>query len=632
MSTNFIINPTQISFDEIRTALETYVASKPADESWQDFYVSGAGQTIIEIAAALGAFYAYHFIAGRRESFLSVAQNYSSLVGIAENLGYSTSRGDNLQMSINIVPNQTVTLSKWTIIGNYTEYDLVLTEDIILNQGIATNVPVIIGNLMEEVINVTTNQLTQFSFSNPNVTDTNVTDTFRLLLNGQELPTSTNIADALNDRYVTLTNSFGSMDVFYLQQGQYLYKSGDSLSLQFIERNSLDRSSFSNSNLTIDYASQINESTVIENRTDVESIDSIKIKAPIYHETSMVIRARKDYSKYLQLAHPQIIQANDMDIYPGLIAITYIKNDGTNLSEEEKQYWLDQIEESRPSGVAKAIIQDSVIVNKTLNISLWRAADSNISSTVSDTIDEILSSYENVFEVDLDLNQIEHDIEDLDGIKIARVELASSNWKASTTYDLYDQITVDDDTFYVSGFIYKTGQSEPTWPSEIGETVVDGDIIWELVDEYQQITIDTWEANTAKERFDYIKVQDDDIRIFMVKDYVNKSGSSTPSWGETYVYDNKLVWEQVSGVTTEATWEANTIYHIGDIITTGTYLYKVINYRGVSGTSTPTWTDVENGTVTDNNLIWTLLDSGSTGMTLGWNEYLKLDKVITIVG
>lgn len=627
MSTNFIINPTQISFDEIRTALETYVASKPADESWQDFYVSGAGQTIIEIAAALGAFYAYHFIAGRRESFLSVAQNYSSLVGIAENLGYSTSRGDNLQMSINIVPNQTVTLSKWTIIGNYTEYDLVLTEDIILNQGIATNVPVIIGNLMEEVINVTTNQLTQFSFSNPNVTDT-----FRLLLNRQELPTSTNIADALNDRYVTLTNSFGSMDVFYLQQGQYLYKSGDSLSLQFIERNSLDRSSFSNSNLTIDYASQINESTVIENRTDVESIDSIKIKAPIYHETSMVIRARKDYSKYLQLAHPQIIQANDMDIYPGLIAITYIKNDGTNLSEEEKQYWLDQIEESRPSGVAKAIIQDSVIVNKTLNISLWRAADSNISSTVSDTIDEILSSYENVFEVDLDLNQIEHDIEDLDGIKIARVELASSNWKASTTYDLYDQITVDDDTFYVSGFIYKTGQSEPTWPSEIGETVVDGDIIWELVDEYQQITIDTWEANTAKERFDYIKVQDDDIRIFMVKDYVNKSGSTTPSWGETYVYDNKLVWEQVSGVTTEATWEANTIYHIGDIITTGTYLYKVINYRGVSGTLTPTWTDVENGTVTDNNLIWTLLDSGSTGMTLGWNEYLKLDKVITIVG
>lgn len=627
MSTNFIINPTQISFDEIRTALETYVASKPADESWQDFYVSGAGQTIIEIAAALGAFYAYHFIAGRRESFLSVAQNYSSLVGIAENLGYSTSRGDNLQISINIVPNQTVTLSKWTIIGNYTEYDLVLTEDIILNQGIATNVPVIIGNLMEEVINVTTNQLTQFSFSNPNVTDT-----FRLLLNGQELPTSTNIADALNDRYVTLTNSFGSMDVFYLQQGQYLYKSSDSLSLQFIERNSLDRSSFSNSNLTIDYASQINESTVIENRTDVESIDSIKIKAPIYHETSMVIRARKDYSKYLQLAHPQIIQANDMDIYPGLIAITYIKNDGTNLSEEEKQYWLDQIEESRPSGVAKAIIQDSVIVNKTLNISLWRAADSNISSTVSDTIDEILSSYENVFEVDLDLNQIEHDIEDLDGIKIARVELASSTWKASTTYDLYDQITVDDDTFYVSGFIYKTGQSEPTWPSEIGETVVDGDIIWELVDEYQQITIDTWEANTSKERFDYIKVQDDDIRIFMVKDYVNKSGSSTPSWGETYVYDNKLVWEQVSGVTTEATWEANTIYHIGDIITTGTYLYKVINYRGVSGASTPTWTDVENGTVTDNNLIWTLLDSGSTGMTLGWNEYLKLDKVITIVG
>ena len=132
---NFIISPYAISFDSIKNSLQSYIQSKPENETWKDFYVSGAGETIIEIAAALGAFYAYQFITNRRESYLSVAQNYSSVIGLAQNLGYSASRGENLQVSVNIVPNQTITLPKWSIIGSYSEYDVVVTEDIILNQG-----------------------------------------------------------------------------------------------------------------------------------------------------------------------------------------------------------------------------------------------------------------------------------------------------------------------------------------------------------------------------------------------------------------------------------------------------------------------------------------------------------------
>ena len=103
---NFIISPYAISFDSIKNNLQDYVTSKPEGEGWKDFYASSAGQTIIEIAAALGAFYAYQFIVGRREAFLSVANNYTSLIGLAENLGYSVSRGQNLKLSLNIVPMQ----------------------------------------------------------------------------------------------------------------------------------------------------------------------------------------------------------------------------------------------------------------------------------------------------------------------------------------------------------------------------------------------------------------------------------------------------------------------------------------------------------------------------------------------
>ena len=72
---DFIISPYAISFDSIKNNLQQYVSSKPENETWLDFYASSAGETIIEIAAALGAFYAYHFIVGRRETFLSCAEN-----------------------------------------------------------------------------------------------------------------------------------------------------------------------------------------------------------------------------------------------------------------------------------------------------------------------------------------------------------------------------------------------------------------------------------------------------------------------------------------------------------------------------------------------------------------------------
>ena len=53
---DFIVSPYAISFESIKNSLETYVANKPEGESWKDFYASGAGQTVIELAAALGSF------------------------------------------------------------------------------------------------------------------------------------------------------------------------------------------------------------------------------------------------------------------------------------------------------------------------------------------------------------------------------------------------------------------------------------------------------------------------------------------------------------------------------------------------------------------------------------------------
>lgn len=631
---DFIISPYAISFDSIKNNLMEYVSSKPENETWLDFYASSAGQTIIEIASALGAFYAYHFIAGRRESFLSSAQNYTSSVGLAQNLGYSTSRGENLQVSINIVPSQTITLPKWSVLGSYTEYDIVLTEDIILNAGVAVDVPVIIGNSMVETININTNRLQQFSFLN-----SSVTDTYRLILNSTELPISTEIKDALNDKYITVSNVYGAVDVFYLQQGEYQYRAGDSLYLQFIERNNLSYTDFSSSNINIDYASQINEVSILKDRTDKESMESIKAKAPLYHETSMAIRSRKDYSKYLKLKHPQVIEANDMDIYPGLIAITYIKEDGTNLTDEEKEYWLNGIEESRPSGVAKALIVDSNTINKNLKISLWKAQGKTIDSTISNTIEKVLKTYENTFEVDIDLNQIEHDIEELDSIKIARVELETNDRISDELYSLYDTVSIDGQHFYASSFIYKTGKEEPVWPTLLGDTVVDGDLIWQRVNEYKGIAIYSWQPDVQKKQYDYIKVDEKEgdivvsTSVFVCIGYVNRSDQQEPAWESEYEYDNKIIWQKIdTPYEVETVWEKEKIYQIGDLLNTHSGIYRCCNYRNLTGSEIPTLEDMSNGLIIDGNITWTILDESNRSISLGWNEHVKLDKVITIVG
>lgn len=630
---NFIISPLAISFESIRNSLQAYVASKPEDQTWKDFYASSAGETVIEIAAALGAWYAYQFIVGRRESYLSTAQNYTSLLGLAENNGYSANRGNNLKINVTFNVNQTITLPKWSIIGSYTEYDVVLLEDTILNAGSSTTIPVVIGNLLDETIQVPTNGLMQFTFTNAGVTDD-----CRLLLNNNEIPSSSEIKDLVNDKYAMLSNVYGAVDVFYLQQGDYNYSTRDELTLEFVERNNLTWGMFSSSNLNLDYGI-VTSTEMIHNNQGVESPENIKLKAPLYHETSKVIRSRKDYSKYLLLSNPDLIAANDRDINPGLIELTYIKSNGQAMTDAEKEQWLDSIEESRPSGVARALISEPVEVDKELTIRLWKSTGMDISDTISDEIDVILAKYENVFEIDIDLNQIEHDIEQLSGIKIARVDISDSTWTANTKYNLYNTISNSSGNFYVSDYIYSTGNSEPTWPTTLGSTVVDNNIIWKNVDSYESTVTRVWEANTRYDLYDYIKKE-----IYTTGTYA-ASGTFEPVWGDSTVIDNNIVWTKVTSVGT-LTWGSSRKYNLNDIITVAssgttyyykcttcyiyqeTFIYMVDNYTMNSGSSAPSSWDAD--VIYDNYIVWSLLDTGSTTNTWIPNHAYKIGDQINV--
>lgn len=188
---NFIISPYAISFDSIKNALQSYINDKSKSsvvDTWTDFYTAGAGETILELDAAVAAFYAFHFIIGRREAYLPVAQNYSAILGGAETLGYSASRGRNLHAKLKIVPDKSQVITKWSVIGSYADYDIVLTDTAILNAGEETEINVVFGNSAAQSITISSSEVQQFTF-----TAENTTDDCRLLLNGDEVPSSTEL-------------------------------------------------------------------------------------------------------------------------------------------------------------------------------------------------------------------------------------------------------------------------------------------------------------------------------------------------------------------------------------------------------------------------------------------------------
>lgn len=613
---DFIISPYAISFTNIKNSLQSYIQNKSdVTSTWKDFYTAGAGQTVLELDAAVAAFYAFHFIIGRRESFLTVAQNYNSVVGGALDKGYNCSRGHNVHIRIQIVPTKTQSLSKWSIVGSYGEYDVVLLEDAILNKGIATTIDCVIGNSSVQSVPIKTTDSQQFVF-----TAANTTDDVRLILTDREVPFSTELKDAVNDNYIMLTNPYGSVDVFYLNNGNYKYTVADTLNLQFIERNNITFGAISKSTLVIDVASQVDDIILIEDRLDVEDKEHIRLAAPIYHETNNVVRARKDYVKFLKENNALIIDANDKDLNPGLIALTYLKKydseAGTSLlTAQEKQDYVKFMMSICPDGVAKAFIEDPVRVVRSLAITLWQKSNENIQATIEDDIDNILDTYRDRLAPVLDLNQIEHDIEQLPGVKIARVDLGVSEYQNNKKYKLYDIVTVPKIlvgteyqtwTMYCGKIQSKTGDTEPDWATagSIGDQIQDNNFIWENSNKYTTSINASWNKDGTYELYSDINVG------YEVPP--KQTLATQPLWGAQLKKDGNVTWNKLKDYgTLLSTRQNNTKYVLNQqVIVEANNQLAVYNAVGVThktSASKPNWNVNIDEFVVDNAITWKCL-------------------------
>lgn len=665
-----IIKNKSQSFEQIVIDLNVYLRSLPDWASWQDYYKTGSGQTIIELIAGLGTQLFYFINVLRQETYLQTAMSRSSVIGISQMLGYSAGRGNAVKAEITVTPETTGVYKKFDIIGQCKDQDIILAEPVLLTEGVAKKISVIIGTLKRDYCKITSSALQPFRFTAPNISEDFILYKTANTYSDQELenikadieydktgwvelPVSSKMIDMINDKYVVQTNVLSAVDVFYLNEGSgehaYSYRQEETLFIDYVE---LSDTEFSLSDLNFLYG-EVNSVDSIASYNSVEPINSIKVNAPLANETQALLRARDDAEKLVQqFGRNYLSSVNTRDISPEKIEVTYIKNDSTLLSDIEYKELYDYLfYQVRPFGINMPYISPPTraILELELEVELL---NSLVRDEIKENISSMVSTLESKFIVNsqgqltnLDLSLIEQQIEDLYGVKIARVYIKNSLYTPDTYYRIGQFVKSSEDSdllFKLEDLIFESGSEEPVWPTVVGDTIVDGDIEWvckKLVDGNGS----SWSPSHSYGVSDIVLPTTENGYMYEFHYYVGKSGIEAPEPPEedqVVIYDNDLIWFQIDKNASAKPWEANKDYRVGSIVdipADTSYSYEMINIRSKSDISSIDWPTTVGSKITIGNMIWKAyngIDARGNYMNplldYEWNQYLHVDYSLNI--
>lgn len=631
MSSTFIIDPTSISFEEAKSDIKGYIDSKPDALTWSDFFDGAAGQIIIELLAGLATFTANQIILGRREAYLPHAELRSSNIGISGTLGYSVFRGRNARIVLEITAPTTQSYSKWDVIGSVLDQDLIVLEDQIANGGVPTQIVCTLGSINSQILTADSDLLTTFKFTNPNVSDD-----VRLYLNATEVTDDlkTHLVELVNNKFVGISNAFGALDLYYLNAGTLQYNTGDQFTLEYIELSNIDfdaQDVMSNelgiTNVFIDSVYQ-----------EPEPIAEIKVNAPLFYETQYVIRARDDFKKVFKALNSEITETNGRDVNPAEVELTYIRDDLEIFPQATMDALVDELATKRTFGIAPSYISHPRRgeLGLVINVSLLQSTSENLSAI----IDEILSGFEKSFEQEIDLELIEHFIEEKEYVKVARVSVAAPTWQANTDYRRVKFVTpsvINGNIYEFGRHVRKSGVSEPTWPVNPGDQIWDNEVLWEARKDYR-CNFDVWNADTIYEVGKEIKPPSAAFDlIFTVVSTKNLTGATEPTFTSTLggiIYDGEIIWQTVAITGSPAAWSATTDKQVGDIIVPLTsptgFAYQCVGFSSQSGSSEPTWNTTPGSATEDGRVEWITKVSTTSKFKSKWNEYLIISSSKTI--
>lgn len=641
------INNTSLSYTTLTEEVLAWLQNLDDYDKWKDLFSGSNGVILVEMLSAQAANEYFKIYGSRQENFMSYLSKRISAIAIAQNYGYSVTRGTNMKLTINVTPNSSLYLKALTPIGTCGDYDLTLVNNTSFVEGTPVNVDVYIGNVKTQTLTANSENLLTFRFSN-----NNISDVVQLYLNdetcsGNPLPYSTQLLDLLNDKYVGISNAVGGVDVMYLNTrdtAQYKYHSNSTLTLQYLEYAEVN---YSSTTLEFDYG-DINSLVSQTNTIVQEETKSIQINGPLYAETNRVICARKDFQNVMKTLNSSFIDANSTDYSNPIVQVTYILNNNMLLTDAEKASLLQLLSPMRCFGVPMCYISDPTVNNFTINTTLKLMNSSNTNFVAEDIVNEVFAQFTQKLGTTIDLALIEHDLEDYDYIKTARSSFATTVWTAKGLIKpgMIISPTVDNGFNYlVLGFNYTTGTTQPVWPTTIGDTVIDNNIEWTCIPLDKNAVPIEWTANTSFNLFDKCVPTVSNDCAYQINRFIDKSSGVEPTWNTTVgeiTYDvsatqsvyNGIAWLTVPKVSTANSWQANTSYSTGtivnDLANAFDVSFQMINPVNRFSVTEPTWTTTEDIFTVD-DVIFSKVTQNPTLLGLAWDNYATFTHNISLV-
>ena len=641
---SFVIDPTSLSESAIFADLKNFVDTRPDASSWQTYFESDVGYTVLKLLSGLSAFFTYNNIVGRREAYSQYAKNRSSVIGGGQQQGYSAFRGRNSIVTLTITPNFTGTIERFSLVGSVGSQELISLETKVVNLGESTTIQCVVGDLKSDTLQATSNLPSLFRFTG----DGTVSNDLRVLVDGNEVDISETVIDIQKFKYIVQTNAVGSVDVFS-DNSLNLSTRYDTNSLITLEWIVLKNSTFSDSDFQFNYGTitNINTDSIYQ---DQEATAQISINSRLYNETQKVIRAREDQPKQLMQLDSNIIDATGEDVSAAVMRLYYLLDTGYLLTDDEKAELLLAYAPFRPFGMAMPLIGDPI--KKKIIISVKATLENTLGDPVAD-IKSITQSLASTLDATINLNDLEKDIEKLSNIKIARPSITGNDWLANAQYEIGEFVKSVPDSgkiYSVFEILYFSGAVEPTWPSSVaGEYIVDGDLVFKSIAKNDTAGIPDWAASSIYRIGDQVKPTTANGFIYEVVETQNKSSSIEPTWpannglnpiqvSGVYIIDGDILWKSRPQEGSPTIWSSDTVYTKGSTViasdqaasdTVGV-MFQAYAYLGTSSGAIPSFGTILNQTIQDNNILWVTQDPLQVEFKSGIDGFFEVSEQITL--
>lgn len=348
-----------INFPEVKKFLKNYVESKPEYESkWKDFFESGAGTNLIDIAAATTAFLGFNSYMARKDSMLDYSALPSTVMTIASTLGYVYNRKAAPRIKVKFNSARNVAWDRFTPIGNIKGRNVCLTEDTIIKYGDNT-LELVVGDWVkvERTIYETKDY---YSFSVDGVVDNRFYD---LYINDEHIKLTT-IQEELNKENVLIRSHKEGVYLIFGNgsQGRKVELASQLRFEYVVPADKFLDMNFNVDDLKLNIDAEVKESKIIDQGSNPDSTDKMVALAPGYYGTQRNLISYSDY-EYIGASYEGLVscKARPHTDKCCTVDVFYLRQDEQKFTPTQLQEFEDYLEKHSMMGTAFYVYPPSPI-------------------------------------------------------------------------------------------------------------------------------------------------------------------------------------------------------------------------------------------------------------------------------